>query len=189
MRCPNCGTENPEDAKFCQKCSTPLVPGAQAPMGPMMAPPPQKKSNTMLIVVIVIVVVVALIVAGTLLALNALNHTNDQNLTITFTGKTTVSSTDYSIAPPSGEHYEQITVNMHNRGDSAVTVTSIYFSLTASGTKYGATFFVDTDTETAVITAGSTMTFKVSFAIPDSSTPTLLTYQPILGSKITVPVV
>jgi len=188
MKCPNCGTENPDDAKFCLRCSTPLAPGAQAPMGPMMgAPPVQKKNNTMLIVIVVIVVVLAVVIAGTLLALNALQHTGDQDLTISFVSRETVSSTDYSIAPSTGQHYEQITVSMHNKGSSPVAVSSVYFSLTASGTHYGPTFFVDTDSQGATITSGSTVTFEVSFQIPDGSTPTLLTYQPILGSKINVP--
>ncbi len=188
MKCPNCGTENPDDAKFCQKCSTALAPGAQAPM-PMMGPPPvKKKSNTMLIVIVVIVVILAVVIAGTILAINALQHTNDQDLTITFVSRETVSSTDYSIAPPSGQHYEQVTVSMHNNGGSMVVVSSIYFTLTASGTKYSATLFVDDDTRTASIGSGSTATFLVSFAIPDGSNPTQLSYEPILGSKINVPV-
>ena len=38
MRCPNCGQENPAEAKFCGKCATrltaPVTPGPSGPIGP-----------------------------------------------------------------------------------------------------------------------------------------------------------
>jgi len=41
MRCPNCGQDNPAEAKFCGKCATrltaPVPPGPSGPLGP---PPP-----------------------------------------------------------------------------------------------------------------------------------------------------
>ena len=41
MRCPNCGQENPAEAKFCGKCATrlaaPVPPGPPAPVGPPAA--------------------------------------------------------------------------------------------------------------------------------------------------------
>jgi hypothetical protein len=73
--------------------------------GPMMgAPPTPKKNNTMLIVVIVIVVVVGLVIAGTLLALNAFNHAVNQtsDISMSVIGTATPTSNDYSIAPSTG---------------------------------------------------------------------------------------
>lgn len=41
MRCPSCGTENPENSRFCMSCASPLMsPQPAAPVAPMPPPPP-----------------------------------------------------------------------------------------------------------------------------------------------------
>lgn len=44
MKCPNCGTENNEDARFCKSCAAPQTPQASpppvAPVAPIPPPPP-----------------------------------------------------------------------------------------------------------------------------------------------------
>ena len=69
MRCPKCGTDNPQDARFCNLCATPLY------ISPVGVPPhataptePEKKSNLPLI--LVVVVVVCVIVAGIIWAIS-----------------------------------------------------------------------------------------------------------------------
>jgi hypothetical protein len=154
----------------------------------MGAPPaPAKKNNTLLIVVIVIVVVVGLVVAGTLLALNAFNNaaTSTSDLSMTVTGTHTPTSSEYSIAPTTGMTYIQVTVSMTNKGDLATSVSSIWFELQASGTKYSFTPLVNTDTQTSpMLLPGGTTTYKVSFSIPDTATPQKIFYNPILGHQI-----
>jgi len=48
MICPNCGTQNRDDAKFCKSCGTPLKPPASGPPGSLAtlvsAPPVETKS-------------------------------------------------------------------------------------------------------------------------------------------------
>ena len=41
MKCPNCGTENPEGARFCKNCGFQL-----SNMGTTPSPPPQQNTNT-----------------------------------------------------------------------------------------------------------------------------------------------
>ena len=45
MQCPQCGTENPIDAKYCRKCGRILdtPPASAIPIEPYMAPTPTKK--------------------------------------------------------------------------------------------------------------------------------------------------
>ena len=41
MRCPRCGTENPQTSKFCSECGGPLIPAPAAPAPePVKVPPP-----------------------------------------------------------------------------------------------------------------------------------------------------
>jgi hypothetical protein len=163
---------------------------AGAPMagGPMMGPPPApKKNNTILIVVVVIVVVLALVIAGTLLALNAFNHTVNQStdISMSVTGTRTPASSEYTISPSSGRTYVQVTISMTNNGDIVQAVSSIFFHLQASGTRYGSLLsVVNTDTYSATIPVGGTTTFKVSFDIPDTASPQKIIFTPIFGHEV-----
>lgn len=151
-----------------------------------MGPPPVKKSNTMLIVIIVIVVVVALVVAGTLLALNAINHTvnSTSDVSMTIVGHSTVPASDYSIAPSAGDIYVQVSVTMTNKASVINDISSIWFSLKASGTEHSPVLFVTTDTHTAVLQVGGSTTFLVSFEVPSSATLEKITYTPFLGHAV-----
>lgn len=40
MKCPSCGTENNDDARFCKSCAAPQTPAAAPPPVPPVAPPP-----------------------------------------------------------------------------------------------------------------------------------------------------
>ncbi len=40
MKCPSCGTENHEDARFCKSCAAPLTPSETSPPENVVAPPP-----------------------------------------------------------------------------------------------------------------------------------------------------
>ena len=153
----------------------------------MGAPPvPAKKNNTILIVVVVIVVVLALVIAGTLLALKAFNNTVHQNtdISMTVTSHRTPTSSEYSIAPTSGNTYVQVTVSMTNNGATMTTISGIWFEIQASGTKYSWTPFVTSDTSSATIPVGGTASFTVSFEIPSTATPTKIIYTPILGTSV-----
>jgi hypothetical protein len=155
--------------------------------GPMMGAPPAaaKKNNTMLIVIIVIVVVVGLVVAGTLLAMNAFNHAVNQtsDISMTVTSHRTPASSEYSTPPTTGNTYVQVTVSMTNNGDVITTVSGIWFQIQASGTKYSWTPFVTSDTTSATIPVGGTASFTVSFLIPSTATPTKIFYTPIFGHE------
>jgi hypothetical protein len=156
--------------------------------GPMMgAPPaPAKKNNTILIVVIVIVFVVGLVIAGTLLALNAFNNTvnSTSDISMSVIGTATPTSSDYSIAPSAGMTYLQVTVSMTNNGDIPTAVSGIWFQLQASGTKYSYTTMVNTDSTSASLMVGGTATFKVSFEIPSTASPQKIIYTPIFGHEV-----
>jgi hypothetical protein len=162
--------------------------GAQMAGGPMMgAPPaPAKKNNTVLIVVIVIVVVVGLVIAGTLLALNAFNNTVNQtsDVSMTVTGTHTPTSSEYTVAPAAGKTYFQVTVSMTNNGDIPTMVSGMLFELQASGIKYPYTPLVTSDTDSDTILVDETITFNVSFEIPTSATPQKIFYNPILGHQV-----
>jgi hypothetical protein len=153
--------------------------------GPMMGAPPAKKNNTLLIVVIVIVVVVGLVIAGTLLALNAFNNTvnSTSDVSMSVIGTATPTSSDYSIAPSAGMTYLQVTVSMTNKGDIPTAVSSIWFQLQASGTKYSSTQYVNTDSTSASLLVDGTTTFKVSFEIPTTASPQKIIYTPIFGHE------
>ena len=154
----------------------------------MMGAPPvsAKKNNTMLIVVVVIVVVVGLVIAGTLLALNAFNNTvnSTTDISMTVTGTRTPASTEYSIAPATGKTYLQVTVSMTNNGDIPTAVSGIWFELQASGTRYPYTPMVTSDTTSATLMVGGTTTFKVSFEIPTTASPQKIIYTPIFGHEV-----
>ena len=153
----------------------------------MGAPPvPAKKNNTMLIVVIVIVVVVALVIAGTLLALNAFNHAVNQtsDISMTVIGTRTPTASEYTVAPTAGNTYVQVTVSMTNNGDILTAVSGIFFELQASGTKYSYTTLVTSDTYSASIAVGGTTTFKVSFEIPTSASSQKIIFSPIFGHEV-----
>ena len=155
--------------------------------GPMMGAPPAKKNNTLLIVVIVIVVVVGLVIAGTLLALNAFNNTvnSTSDISMTVTGTHTPTSSEYSIAPTTGMTYVQVTVSMTNNGDIPTSVSGIWFELQASGTRYPYTLYVNSDTTSATILVGGTTTFKVSFEIPSTASPQKIFFSPIFCDQVT----
>ena len=55
MNCPNCGTENPEEAKFCCSCGAPL---------------PAKKKNKKPLIITLCVILAVLVAGGVLAALN-----------------------------------------------------------------------------------------------------------------------
>ena len=153
----------------------------------MGAPPvPKKKNNTMLIVIIVIVVVVGLVIAGTLLALSAFNNTvnSTSDISMSVIGTATPTSSEYSIAPSTGMTYIQVTVSMTNNGDIPTAVSGIWFQLQASGTKYGYTPMVTSDTTSATILVGGSTTFKVSFEIPTTASPQKIFYNPIIGHQV-----
>ena len=40
MKCPSCGTENPEGSRFCMSCASPLAPGVAPAAQPSVVPPP-----------------------------------------------------------------------------------------------------------------------------------------------------
>jgi len=62
MKCPNCGTENSDEARFCQMCARALAPSYQVPdLVVQSVPAPKSKSNTIVIVAVAIVIVVAII--------------------------------------------------------------------------------------------------------------------------------
>lgn len=154
--------------------------------GPMMGAPPAKKNNTLLIVIIVIVVVVGLVIAGTLLALNAFNNTvnSTSDISMSVIGTATPTSSDYSRAPSAGMTYLQVTVSMTNKGDIPTAVSSMWFQLQASGTKYGSTLYVDSDTTSASLLVDGTTTFKVSFEIPATASPQKIFFSPIFGHEV-----
>ncbi len=56
MKCPSCGCENRDDAKFCTKCGKSLVQKA-APN------PTEKKSNTSKYIIVALIIIIALLVA------------------------------------------------------------------------------------------------------------------------------
>jgi hypothetical protein len=152
-------------------------------MGP---PPAKKKSNTMLIVVIVIIVVIAVVVAGTLLVINSLNNTvnNVTDVTMTVTSSRTPASSEYSMAPATGMKYFQVTVSMTNSGDMLTSVSPLWFQLQASGTKYGYTPYVTSDSSSGSLLPGASDSFTVSFAIPSSATPQKIFFTPIFGHEV-----
>ena len=152
----------------------------------MMGAPPSKKNNTMLIVVIVIVVVVGLVIAGTLLVMNAFDNTVNQtsDVSMTVTGTRTPTSSEYSIGPSTGMTYIQVTVSMTNKGDFPTTVSGIFFELQASGSRYSFTPMVTSDTDSATILSSGTTTFKVSFEIPSTASPQKIFFSPILGHEV-----
>ena len=182
VRCPQCGSENIDEAKFCQRCAAPLGAGVA-----MAAPPVQaKKNNTMTIVIVVIVVVVALIIAGALISLyvfnNAVHNTSDLSMTVSGTHVATAS--EYSTAPSAGSEYLQVTVVITNHASIPTSVSPLLFTLKASGTDYGYTPWVTSDTSSGAILAGGSSTVKVSFMIPVGATPEKITYAGFLGNDV-----
>jgi hypothetical protein len=61
MRCPNCGTENIDQARFCQACARPLGPAYAVMPAPAQVAQPPSKDHTAIIVVVVIIVILAVI--------------------------------------------------------------------------------------------------------------------------------
>jgi zinc-ribbon domain len=62
MRCPNCGQENPAEAKFCGKCATRLVPDTPASSQPVVpAAPPAEVSQGMKVGIIIGTIVIPLL--------------------------------------------------------------------------------------------------------------------------------
>lgn len=68
MKCPNCGAENPETAKFCQMCARELGPAYIQMAGQSAVPiPPKSKRTIILAVAAIAVIVVALIILAVVL--------------------------------------------------------------------------------------------------------------------------
>ena len=80
--------------------------------------------------------------------------------------------------------YIQVTVSMTNDGDLPTAVSGIFFELQASGTRYGYTTMVTSDTYSATIPVGGTATFSVSFEIPSTASPQKIIFSPILGHEV-----
>lgn len=72
VKCPNCGAENPDSAKFCQMCARQLSQYYQnqisAPVAPNL-PKPKTHSNQLIITVVAVVVVVIVALAVYVIAL------------------------------------------------------------------------------------------------------------------------
>jgi len=150
----------------------------------MMGAPPAKKNNTLLIVIIVIVVVVGLVIAGTLLALNAFNNATNQDVSMNVVGTRTPASTEYSIAPSSGMTYIQVTVSVTNNGNLPTALEGLFFHIQASGTRYDYTMNVNTDSDSNTLLVDDTATFKVSFEIPITASPQKIIFNPIFGHEV-----
>jgi hypothetical protein len=68
MKCPNCETENPETAKFCQTCARELGPAYAQMAGQSAVPiPPKRKRTVILVAAVVAVILVALIILAVVL--------------------------------------------------------------------------------------------------------------------------
>lgn len=65
MKCPNCGTENVDQARFCQSCARPLGPAYSQPQAYIASQPSQtsKAGLSGLKLAILIVVIIALLLA------------------------------------------------------------------------------------------------------------------------------
>jgi hypothetical protein len=63
MKCPGCGRDIREDARFCEHCGFQIPGGAQSTLTwkPAIAPPPAEKSHAALIVVAVIIAIVVIL--------------------------------------------------------------------------------------------------------------------------------
>ena len=70
MKCPNCGTENVDQAVACQRCGTKFAGGFAQPIGPPLAAP-AKKSKVLWIVAIVLVVIVVVGILAAYLLMNS----------------------------------------------------------------------------------------------------------------------
>ena len=180
MRCPNCGSESPDDVKFCQRCGAPL--GGQQMAGPAYAAPgapPKKKSMLVPIIIIVVVVIVVLAVVGTILALNAFNNATDQELKITVTN---VGTPTASVPPASGNKYVQLTLSIKNNDNLPLTVSDTFFTLEASTGTYHPTTNVASDTFGTVIMSGGTSSYLISFEIPSTASPEKIVFSGVFGN-------
>ena len=180
MRCPNCGSESPDNVKFCQRCGAPL--GGQQMAGPPYAQagaPPKKKSMLVPIIVIVVVAIVVLAIVGVILALNTFNHATHQDIDMTVTN---VGTPTASIPASTGDKYVQLTLSIKNNGEIPLTISHIFFTLHTSTGTYTPTNNVPSDTPGEGILAGNTAVYLVSFEVPNTATLNKIVYSGIFGS-------
>ncbi len=186
MRCPNCGSESPDDVRFCQRCGAPLGGAVGAPGAPPgyyqpPPPPPAKKSNMVwIIVVVVVAIIVVLAVVAALLASSFFHSATHQDLEMTVTNVGTPTS--FIVGPAAGDKYVQLTILVDNNGQLPLTLSNIYFSVDTSTGVYQATSNVNSDTMGAIVYAGGSTMYFVSFEVPNSATLEKVTYSSPFGS-------
>jgi len=119
MKCPFCGTENPDGTKVCVRCAASFEPGVQ-PVAPQTQQPPaaliKKQRNPMLIPIAIIVAVV--VIGSTVIAAVVLSNNliPGQHLEITNAVHTTAPKDASST-------YLVFEITVKNRGTEAGSAT------------------------------------------------------------------
>ena len=172
--CSWCGKQSEDEAAYCPKCGNTLV-------GPNMAAnhAAQKKGRAPMYVGVSIIAFLAVAaIIGVAVTHGFVNYWNSDpamsKVTMSVQGVAWANATEHPA--PSGQRYLIVTASLQSTRSTDLTLTPAQFVLnTAEGGIYVFSADVVSSVPTKVV-PGSIITINVAFLVPDSATPSMLTF-------------
>ena len=205
--CPNCAGANPPDAKFCATCGAAMISAAEQPHTPSpppsppswhppLTPPPQPRPRFKKRYVLYgfVVLIVLAVVASALWQTSRTPVTADYAaLSVnSMTTSSQLGSYPLQSTPSPSNTYVVFDVTLTNQNkDNLYLGNPLYFTLTTSdGTAYqyspSSTWLDNPLTGVSNTNPGDKVTGKIAFEIPQSATPSVLTYGDQINGIVTV---